>query len=174
MSPSLGRRFPLWRIITVDGRTLNQIMSSLQSEPFDVTDTARRALETVNFSKTRDLFALCLVSPRDLNSSLNPTLMEIYTRSRRAGLSLCPEETAAYLRLSYIDPPRGERLVVASMPIPINDRSDVVFEIYNTNTDKLTLGTQDGDPFSHWAENTLFVFKLKLRAGNLRKPHMKM
>jgi hypothetical protein len=68
-------------------------------------------------SRERRDIAVAVVSVAQLGFATDAPLADIYDHAAMLGLSLCPAEVAAYLRLQYRDQPVGEFLRIAMAPV---------------------------------------------------------
>lgn len=78
-----------------NGMRLNESAETLFASELFTTEGVARTLTTVELTVA------------DLGFDQGATTAEIFTRAEEVGLSLCPMELAAHLRLQYLDQPEG-------------------------------------------------------------------
>jgi len=78
-----------------NGILLNELAETLFASELFTTETAPRTLTTVELTVA------------DLGFPQGATTAEIFAQAQALGLSLCPLELAAHLRLQYLDQPEG-------------------------------------------------------------------
>src|SRR3989338_2899129 len=72
---------------------------------------------------------LVVVSAAELGFKDGATRADIYQKTQQLGLSLCPPEVGAQLRLQYKDQPKGEWLRIAMEPITDSGGNLRVFSV---------------------------------------------
>lgn len=100
---------------------------------------------------------LVVVTPRELGFTDLTCYDEICRRAKERGYDLCPAEVALALRLSYVDQPLGERLIVAMEPLTDGEGYLRVFDVAHDGLG-LWLDTDYGEPGHEWSPERRFVF----------------
>lgn len=133
ISPTI-KIWSVWKALAVGGYSKEQLFKMmLTKEGFKVSDWARDIMEKSAFRTSAGPHDVAFVraTVRDLGFTRMPTTIELFDRSRLAGLGLdlCQPEDAPYIRLAYADQLRGEWLWVAMEPITDSAGDPDVFRV---------------------------------------------
>lgn len=108
-------------------------------------------------SENKSLVKLVKVSLSDLEFKEEPFFVDICRAALDKGLSLCPLELGAFLRLEYLEQPEGTYLTIASKTP--NDDREYPNGFYIRNFDgKLWLRGYRSDDDYPWPIDSKFIF----------------
>lgn len=134
----------IWReIIPIPFHNFEHLRSRLYDDGYKITKKAKELFEEVSFNDPVDQkkVALIVLSAIDLgfkSYDRNINFYHIISAAKEKGLSLCPEELVATIRLNYCGP-KPERIYVGMNPIDkmifslINDRGGEFVHAYKVS-----------------------------------------
>lgn len=155
-------------IITIGGKTTQELLAELTQGGFRVSSYARSMMENPSFTtlpnpEQRDLVRLHV---KDLGLKRDyPRTDEIYQKAQDLGLELCPAEVGPQYRLQNKNQPLGEWLAVAMKPIPASAGNPCVFRLGHGGGGLWLYGSWT-EPGNAWDPEYGFVFTLP--ASNFR------
>jgi len=113
MPPETGSIYPHcatveW-VVTTGGMTKAELLEELHKNGILLNESAEVLFASELFTPTGTPKTLTTVelTVADLGFPQGSTTAEIFARAEALGLSLCPVELAAHLRLQYLDQPEG-------------------------------------------------------------------
>lgn len=100
---------PICRTIRVGGISKHELLAQLLDAQIQLNEYARVLFAHEMFITAPTVVEVQIVdvSVADLGFSAGANIVQIYERAAAVGLSLCPIELAAHLRLQYTDQPEG-------------------------------------------------------------------
>jgi len=155
------KSFPVWKTITVGGKSKKELLAELEAKRFNVGDWAKDMMAQKAFTTAFSLWEVDLVTVTvlDLGFPKGATTQEIWSKAKDLSLNLCPAEVGPHLRLAYADQPQGEYLWVAIKQITDSDSTPRVFKVGRDGGERWLHG--DGArPEGEWDPDRLIVFVL--------------
>lgn len=159
---------PLWKTVSL-GTFANtyDLMTALDDAHIAVGELADQAMHRPAFTVAKiksDVDAVVLSAAQLGVGATGASRQEILTLARQLGFDLCPSETAALLRLRYLNQPAGEFLDVAMEPIVIYDGRPVSLTLGNGGAGLMLIGyLENEDTILHRGRK--FVFTRPLRVA---------
>ena len=97
------------RAVRVGGVSKRELLAQFQRCGIELNEAGQTLFAHDEFrtSETSSVFATVEISVSSLGYAQGATIVQLYARSAERGLSLCPLELAAHLRLQYLDQPEG-------------------------------------------------------------------
>lgn len=149
--------------LEIGGKTSSQLQAELKGKGFRVSEYARDMLESQDFKTLKSPQGIDLVrlTVKDLGFDRVATTDQIYERAQKLGLELCPAEVGLRLRLSYIDQPLGEWIVIGMEQIPHRLGGPSVFWLERHGDGLWLDGRFAGTVTKGWLHEAVFVFSLR-------------
>jgi hypothetical protein len=99
------------RTVTVGSLTSSELVEELRQNAILMNESAERLFASDQFATSPTRYSVTTVelTVRDLGFPQGATIAELFARATTVGLSLCPIELGAHLRLQYRDQPEGAR-----------------------------------------------------------------
>lgn len=106
---------------------------------------------------------VAFVSTSEIGLPTGGTYMQILTNAARQGLSPCPLELAAHLRLGYLDQPEGPYLTVASADRTADPETPNGFYLRHLDGELWLRGYESGPENIYAPDFSRFVFVQRLQ-----------
>lgn len=145
--------------IILGTKTKEQILKEYAKQGINISNYAKDMLDKVKFSKKKQSIELKVVTVADLGFPNGATYKEIIEKAEEQGLYLCPQETAAYLRLDYKQE-LYDWAVVASESVTGAAGYPSVFYV-SRHGDGVWLDGSWAKPAHEWHSGSGFVFSLR-------------
>ncbi len=150
-------------IITIGGKTAQELLGELAQNGFRVSSYARSMMENPDFTTLPSPEQIDLVHLQVKNLDIKkscPTTNEIYKKAQYLGLELCPAEVGPQYRLQIKNQPMNEWFYLEMKPIPGSDGDPHVFHLAHDD-DGLWLYGPWAEPGDGWYPERGFVFSLR-------------
>lgn len=149
-------------IIMGNGLCTAQILrSALVEEDFLMEYGADAMLDSPNFMySTEPVNAnLVIISVGDLGFPGGANCGEIFTRAETIGLVKNISEAGPQLRLQYKNQPKGERIIIAMIPLEDTMGKPHLYAVETLEQNGQWLSAVDGDPEYLWGPKTKWAFQ---------------
>ncbi len=152
--------FPIWKSITIGGKSSEQLLMKLEKGNFIVSDWAKDLINKPAFTTWSNPVEISLVriKVRDLGFTVNPTTTQFFSRAKEMGLALCPAEVGPHLRLVFNNQSLGDCFWIAMEPICASDGRPNVFYVERDDSGDRWLRTGRAYPEGIWDIGCEFVF----------------
>jgi hypothetical protein len=151
--------YKVFKTIQYGGISKDNLVEQLKNKDVCFNKYAETLLDSSYFQVSEDIsrVELVKVSLTDLGFEEEPFFADICKTALEKGLSLCPLELGAFLRLKYLEQPEGPYLTIASKTP--NDDREYPNGFYVRNYEgKLWLRGYRSDDDYPWPINSEFIF----------------
>lgn len=151
--------YEVFKSIQLGGTSKSGLIEQLKSSEVYFNDYAEKLLDSSYFQVSENVNQVELVklSLVDLGFQEEPFFSDICKVALENGLSLCPLELGAFLRLEYLEQPEGPYLTIASKTP--NDDREYPNGFYVRNYEgRLWLRGYRSDDDYPWPINSEFIF----------------
>lgn len=153
-------QFPIWKTVTIGThRSIADLRTALDRADVRLSWYTDYFLDRTYLYRRPMVIDLVKLSVADLGFQAGATRQEIYARARERGLELCPREVGPALRLTYMDQPMDDWLIIGMEPITGPGGRPVVFRVVRLG-DGLWLDNDWALPDDEWGPESTFVFRL--------------
>ena len=154
--------WPIWRTLTIGGKTQKQLREELKRGGFRISDWASDIMSKPAFTPLTEPREVKLVRVKveDLGFTEMPMATQLYARAKERGLKLCPAEVGPHLRLNFKDQPNNDWFWIAMEPITASDGVPGVFAV-ELGSGGLWLNAYYAYPESQWYLGDEIVFCLR-------------
>ena len=160
--------------LRIGGHSTNALLDRLQSLGVEMNDFAHKYINDLRYSVTSVATTVDIrfITAEELGFTEGGTLKEIQAAASRAGLELCPPDTALYLRICYSDETetQGDVLTIGDCPEgtitvasrPVSNIAGIHKGFYIRKTaDQLWLRGYECDEGHVWPPVSMFAFAVK-------------
>ncbi len=154
--------FPIFKRITIGGMATHELRRSLMRSNCLLSRVVSDLLDQMVLLPSHQTVNIVEVSLKDLGFIERVDYEDVYERAAMFGLSVCPEELGFYLRIQYLDQPKGDDVMIAMKPISIHSLQSVYVLQCDQNNNILlwTRGIPQPRHRGVWELESKFIFIL--------------
>ncbi len=148
--------------LQISGHRGSELRGLLQKNRVKLSDDVKNELRSSNFltSKQPEEVDLIKLKVEDLGLVEYPNTDQIYARIAELGLELCPPEVGPYYRLTHLDQPMEDWLLVGMKPFTDQDGIPCIFSA-TRNANGLWLRGDWAKQGSIWRPERQFLFRVR-------------